>query len=198
MRLENITTPITLPVDRNLVKDHLRIERDETAYDDDLDELIRAAAEMVEGECHVTLVSTQYRIKWDCPPCDVVRLPVWPVISVDAIKYLDSGGTLTTLDAAEYRTELVQCPATVRPAISTSWPSTQADAIDGFRVEVTAGYATNGNVPRIYRHMIKLLVGHWFKNREAVMTGAPMPVPMAWDALRDMGRVNEFLEFQNQ
>lgn len=198
MRVEKITNPTKLPIDRNAVKDHLRIERDETAYDDDLDELIHTAAELVESECHVTLVSTQLRAKWDCPPCEIVRLPMWPITSVDAVKYLDTDGTLQTLSTSLYRTELVQCPATVRPAINEDWPSIQTDAIDGFRVEVTAGYSTAGTVPRIYRQMIKLLVGHWFKNREAAMVPSPMEIPIAYQTLRDHGRVNEFLEFIEQ
>ncbi len=198
MRLTKLTDPTTLPVSLSDVKDHLRIEQDEVDYDNDLKELIYAAGSYVAEETHSTLITTQFTAKWDCFSSEVMKIPGWPIISIDSIQYVDDDGVTQTLSPSLYRTELVQCPATIRPAISEDWPSTEADAIDAVTVTFTAGYgAAASDVPYMFRAMIKLLVAHWFKHREAVGS-SNTPIKIAFDALRDQLRVNEWQEFLQQ
>jgi len=198
VRLTKLTDPTTLAVARSDVKDHLRIEQDEVDYDNDVDELIYAAMAYVMEETHHTLITTQYTAKWDSFPGDILKIPAWPIISIDSIQYIDTDGATQTLSPALYRTELVQCPATIRPAIDDDWPDTLADAIDSVTVTFTAGYgAAATDVPYMFRSMIKLLVGHWFKHREAIGS-SNTPIKLAFNALRDQVRVNEWQEFLNQ
>ncbi len=196
MRLTKITNPQTLPVGLDAIKNHIRIDLSESGYDPDLTDLTRTAAEWVEAETHVTLISTQLRAVWDYPPADIVKLPAWPVSAVDSITYLDLDGASQTLATANYRTSLVQCPATIRPGIDLDWPDTLVDGLDGFTVNMTAGYASASLVPHAFRHLIKLMVGHWFVNREAVLTGTvSKPIELAVESLKNITRVNEFEEF---
>lgn len=198
MRLTKVTDPTTLPVARADVKDHLRIEQDEIDYDSDLDELIYAAGKYVEDSIHHTLITTQYTAKWDCFPGDILKIPGWPIASVDSIQYKDVDGATQTLSSSLYRTELVQCPATIRPAIDEDWPDTEADAIDAVTVTFTAGHGSAASdVPYQIRSMIKLLVAHWFKHREAVGS-SNTKIKLAFDALRNHMRVNEWEEFLKQ
>ena len=196
MRLTKLTNPQTLPVSLDAIKHHVAIDLSESGYDPLLTDLIRSAAEWVESETHVTLIATQLRAVWPEPPAEVVKLPAWPVSAVESITYLDTAGASQTLSAANYRTELVQCPATVRPGISLDWPDTLVDSIVGFTVNMTAGYASAAVVPHAFRHLIKLLVGHWFKHREGVLVGATSKeIELAVESLRNITRVNEFEEF---
>jgi uncharacterized phiE125 gp8 family phage protein len=198
VRLTKVTDPTTLPVARADVKDHLRIEQDEIDYDSDLDELIYAAGKYVEDSIHHTLITTQYTAKWDCFPGDILKIPGWPIASVDSIQYKDVDGATQTLSSSLYRTELVQCPATIRPAIDEDWPDTEADAIDAVTVTFTAGHGSAASdVPYQIRSMIKLLVAHWFKHREAVGS-SNTKIKLAFDALRNHMRVNEWEEFLKQ
>lgn len=198
MRLTKVTDPTTLPVARADVKDHLRIEQDEIDFDSDLDELIYAAGKYVEDSIHHTLITTQYTAKWDRFPGDILKIPGWPIASVDSIQYKDVDGATQTLSSSLYRTELVQCPATIRPAIDEDWPDTEADAIDAVTVTFTAGHgAAASDVPYQIRSMIKLLVAHWFKHREAVGS-SNTKIKLAFDALRNHMRVNEWEEFLKQ
>lgn len=198
MRLTKVTDPTTLPVARADVKDHLRIEQDEIDFDSDLDELIYAAGKYVEDSIHHTLITTQYTAKWDCFPGDILKIPGWPIASVDSIQYKDVDGATQTLSSSLYRTELVQCPATIRPAIDEDWPDTEADAIDAVTVTFTAGHGSAASdVPYQIRSMIKLLVAHWFKHREAVGS-SNTKIKLAFDALRNHMRVNEWEEFLKQ
>jgi uncharacterized phiE125 gp8 family phage protein len=198
VRLTKVTDPTTLPVARADVKDHLRIEQDEIDFDSDLDELIYAAGKYVEDSIHHTLITTQYTAKWDCFPGDILKIPGWPIASVDSIQYKDVDGATQTLSSSLYRTELVQCPATIRPAIDEDWPDTEADAIDAVTVTFTAGHGSAASdVPYQIRSMIKLLVAHWFKHREAVGS-SNTKIKLAFDALRNHMRVNEWEEFLKQ
>lgn len=196
MRLTKITNPTTLPLSLNSLKDHLRIERDESGYDDDLKDLINAAARFIEAETHVTIIATQLRATWDCWPSDVIKLPAWPISAIDSITYTDTDGTDTTLATNLYRSSLVQCPCTVQSAINEDWPILQVDAVDAVNVNLTAGYgAAATDVPDEIKHMLKLLAGHWFKHREAVGMGKTSQIELAFDALKNIVRVNEFQEF---
>ena len=198
MRVTKLTDPTTLAVALSDVKDHLRIEQDEVDYDNDLNELIYAATAYVIAETHTTLINTQFTAKWDCFPGGAIKIPGWPIDSIDSISYTDSDGDAQTLSDSLYRTELVQCPATIRPEINEDWPDTQADATDAVTVTFTAGFGTAASdVPYMFRAMIKLLVAHWFKHREAVGK-TNTPIKIAFDALRDQTRVNEWEEFLAQ
>ena len=198
MRLTKVTDPTTLPLALNDLKDHLRIERDELDYDDDLTLLIRTAGRYIEDDCHVTLITTQYTAKWDDWPGDRLCVPGWPVSAIDSIQYVDVDGNTQTWSDTLYRTELVQCPATILPEINEDWPVTQADAIDVVTLTFTAGYgAAATDVPYQIQSMIKLLASHWFKHREAVGS-SNVPYKKSYDAIRDHMRVNEWLEFLEQ
>lgn len=198
MRLTKVTDPTTLPVARADVKDHLRIEQDEIDFDADLDELIYAAGKYVEDAIHHTLINTQYTAKWDCFPSEMLKIPAWPIVSIDSVQYTDVDGNTQTLSSSLYRTKLVQTPACILPAIDEDWPDTQADAIEAVTVTFTAGHGTAASdVPYQIRSMIKLLVAHWFKNREAVGS-SNTKIKLAFDALRNHMRVNEWQEFLDQ
>jgi uncharacterized phiE125 gp8 family phage protein len=172
----------------------LRIEREETEYNDDLTALINAAAGYVEAETHVTLIETELRATWDTWPGTIIKIPGWPVSTLDSVTYTDADGNQQTVSTT--RTNLVQCPATVQPALNEYWPNLQADAINAVNVNFTAGYGTAAtDMPPMVRHLLKLLVAHWFKHREAVSMNLTYEVSIAMDALKKLVWVNEFEEF---
>ena len=195
MLITKQTTPTTLPLALNDLKDHLRIERDELDYDDDLTILIRQAAEYIESDCHVTLINTQYTAVWDDWPADRLCVPAWPLQTIDSIAYVDGDGDSQTWSSSLYRTSLVQVPGYILPEINQDWPDLQADAIDAVTVTFTAGYGTAAtDIPWQIQGMIKLLVAHWFKHREAI-GDANVPYKKAYDSMRDHVRVNEWTTF---
>lgn len=199
MKLQRVTNPIALPLSMNSMKDHLRIERSETAYDDDLNDLIVAAAEFIRAKCHVELINTQYRALWNqFPACRTIKIPLWPVVTVDSITYYDTAGALQTMSASLYQTELIQSPATVTLApLGTSWPSTQDEKINAVILTFTTGFGIDSAaVPAGYRHAMKLLVAHWFRNRESVLIGSiSKELEFSLESLIMLNRENEFEEF---
>jgi len=188
--------PAALPLSLTDAKIHLRVEATETAYDADITHLIRAAGKWVEDNCHVTLITTTFDIVSDKFPEYRFDLPVFPVISISDFNYYDVNGDLQGI--ADWQENFDETPCAVFPYINETWPDTQAERIDAVRITLSAGYGTSeSDIPVLVKHLIRLLVGHWFKNREAVVVGSiSKEIEIAADNLTKMLRVNEFEAFQ--
>jgi uncharacterized phiE125 gp8 family phage protein len=89
------------------------------------------------------------------------------LLSVEAIKYMDSKGVVQQLASDQfYITTAVVGEVTAR----TSWPATYPNHPQPVEINFTCGYGTAEDVPDSIKQCIRLLVGHWFRNRE--MAGA--------------------------
>jgi uncharacterized phiE125 gp8 family phage protein len=193
MRAVQQTFPTALPLSLCDAKDQCRIEQDETFYDVDLVHLIRTAGDWVQDNCHVTLISTEFDIIADSFPTERrFKLPVYPVISIDSIAYVDATGTAQTLTG--FQEALHELPAAIYPAVNTCWPDTQEEKVGAVTITLIAGYgADDSAVPNQVKHLLRLLVAHWFKHREAVLTGTiSKEIEIAADNLMKILRVNEF------
>lgn len=187
------TEPAFEPVSRTEAKLHLRIESAVT--DDDLliDALVKAAREWCENYTRRSYVSRTLELRMDCFP-DQILLPRGPVLSIGSVKYLDQGGTLTTLDPANYQTDLYSVPGRIRPPFGSVWPVPKLGTVNAVVVTYDAGYVVGSpsdqaaaaeSVPASLKAAIKLMVGHWYENREQVVVGnvQPAQLPMAVSAL---------------
>jgi uncharacterized phiE125 gp8 family phage protein len=196
MRIQKTTTPTTLPLTLSEAKRQLRIEESETAFDAELTSLIATAEEWVYATCHVTLLTTQYLAKFERFP-DTKRFPIpaYPVASIQSVSYYDEDGNNQTITG--YQSDLIQAPVAIYPAPETDWPTTQVDRIDAVRIAFTAGYgSTAASVTNMPKHLMRLLVAHWYKNKEAVITGSiSKEIELAADNVMKLIRVNEFESF---
>jgi uncharacterized phiE125 gp8 family phage protein len=185
-------------------KKHLQIEAIETYYDSDIEAYIRTAQEYVEEWTNLTLFTTNVTAKWNRFPLSLVeplRLPAWPVSDVSSIAYRNTDGASINLSkVTDVQLSLQSVPALILPLPDEEWPDTQTDRVDAVTVVFVAGYgATSATVPHRIKQAIKLLVGHWFKNREAVLTGTiSKEIELAVHSLLNQIRVNEFTEFERQ
>lgn len=197
MNLQQVTYPSALPITLRSIKDHLAIESDETAFDDLLADYIRSAAAYLQSECHISLISTTYTAYWDdWPDSEIIKVPLWPVSSITSLKYLNASGVETTISGVQ--SDLISCPARVRlAASSTSWPILQTDTLNRVRLTFVAGYGSDSlTVPDMVKHAIKMLVAHWFRNRETVLVGSiSKDLEHATASLIMLLKRNEFEEF---
>jgi uncharacterized phiE125 gp8 family phage protein len=112
------------------------------------------------------------------------------LISVDQIKYRDENGT--ELPFTDYRYDAVDV-GRLWLADGASFPPVKLYQYGGVKISFTAGYGSSGvSVPEPIRHAIRLLAGHYYENREAVLVerGANiMQLPMAVEALLSPYRV---------
>ena len=181
-----VTAPTTDMVSLAEAKAHCRVDHDdEDAY---LSALIEAATSHLDGYSGVlgrALLPQTWRQDFE-DFGDVMRLPVGPVQSITTVSYQDASGADQTLSSTEYVLLRDDFGDYVTLAANKSWPSV-GDRADAVRITYLAGTST---IPVAIKHAALLLVGHWFANREAVLTGTiATQTPMAVDALLTPHRV---------
>lgn len=120
---------------------------DTTTEDDEINELIPAAVEMVEKDCLRAIANQTWQLKMDEFPCDEIQLRMPPVMAVTSVTYIDTDGTSQTFSSSLYDTDLTSAPGRIRPnSGSTGWPETQCTP-NAVTVTFTAGY--DSDIPRI-------------------------------------------------
>jgi uncharacterized phiE125 gp8 family phage protein len=177
-----ITGPVLEPVSLADVKAHLRVDGD----DDDL--LLQAA--IVSARYHVEtltrrfLIEQTWRVYLDAwPRKRIVRLPVAPLISVDAVTVYDVNGDPQTVDPDDYEVDTVAVPG--RVILAAAAPAPTARAVNGIEIDVTAGYGPSSvDVPAALRQAVLMLVTHWYEHRGAVGHDlAVLVAPLGFEAL---------------
>ena len=185
------------PITTDDAKEHLRIV-DNTDDDDYVDALIDAATTWCEDFCDRTFADKAYTVAFDDFFGTRIELPRPPVrlnaVSSGAtvtISYVDTAGATQTLTWAQsgtqdFRLDRDHVPALVYPLYLGVWPSVR---LDDKSVQITylAGYGGHAHVPTPAKHAIKMLVGHWYANREAVGNAGqnvPLGVPALLEPLK--------------
>lgn len=169
------TAATAIPVSISDVKEHLNI----TVSDDDalIDSYIKAATTMLEARTQRCFVAQTRVCKMQTfgdkrYVHDRVLYPVRsPLKSVTSIAYLNETGTNTTLPSSDYIVSTGERPGRISEAYNATWPDTY-NVADDVTVTYVAGHSTvQSGVPDNIKHALKMLVGHWYRNREAVLTG---------------------------
>lgn len=164
------TAPTAEPISLADTKVHLRTVTGDTSEDSAIiTPLIQAAREYCEnitGRALASQAVKAYPENWG-----PWRLPRPPLITVASIKYYDKDGTEHTLAAADYQVDAVDGRIDILKE-----PIVTLRDLNPIVVEYTCGYATGNAIPAAMRQAMLLLIGHWYTNREAVMTGATTSV----------------------
>jgi uncharacterized phiE125 gp8 family phage protein len=156
-------TPLSKPdpvVTLEDVKANLRIRHSEE--DALLTRFIASATASLDGRDGVlgrALGLQRWRLERD-RFCYGIELPLPPLLSVEAVRYIDPAGVERALDLADV-VIIGTDPAVLRAR--TVWPTVQAVA-GAVAIEFTAGYA---EVPEPIRTAIIRSVGSLYTNREA-------------------------------
>ena len=188
------TGPAIEPLTVAEAKLHLRIPYEERADDEYIGVLITAAREYAEQVLCRQLINATWRLYLDrFPGLDgVIRIPLPPLQSISSVKYVDGAGDEQTLDAAEYSVDTASVPGRIYPAYGYSWPSTR-DQRNAVTITFVAGYGSAATaVPEPIRKALKLLIAHWYENRE-VVGDRTAKMPLSVDALLGIYRIKEFV-----
>lgn len=170
----SVTVPPTVePVTWGEMQTHSRItEHVDQSYVESLIVAARKWVEQYTGRALITQTVEGYQDQW--PVENYIRLTPCPVQSIGAtdLKYYTLGGTATTFAATYYYIDNHFAPARVCLKYGASWP-TDLRPENALYCKWVAGYgAAAAYVPEDLRHAIKLLVAHWYENRESVLTGS--------------------------
>lgn len=189
MSLYLVTAPTAEPV--SVAEAKLHVRQDDADDDELIRSLIVAAREYTENFTRRALMTQTWDLKLDTfPYCDEIWLPKAPAVSVTSITYVDNDGVTQTWSTSAYTTDFPTGPharqGRIVRAYQQTYPQTRM-VVNAVAVRFVCGYGAAAAVPAGIKQAMKLLIGHWYENREAVLTEArmtfPLPTPMAVDSL---------------
>lgn len=185
LRRKSVASPLVLPLTLAEAKSHLRVD---VADDDEVIlDMIRAAADMFQDQTWSSMYVQTWELILPCfpgdpeftrCPCywaprkDTIRLPRPPVASVVSVTYIDAGGDQVVIDPGQYALVSAEDGAWLMPSAGAAWPSAMVDAPEPVVIEYLAGYnGTTIPFPAQARQAVRMLIAHWYENREAVVMG---------------------------
>lgn len=201
-RFEVTTAPATEPVSTADAKAHLRIESSVTDDDTLIDKLVAAARHWVEQYIERKLITqtiTQTLDDWPGSSYagDGELVPVgrvdqtlargssgWvellanPVQSITSVTTYDDAGSSAVWSSSNYRLSDAGDRARMALKDGASWPTNATRRTDAIEIVYVVGYGGASAVPDDIILAIKMLVAHWYENREAVTVGSGAEVPM--------------------
>ncbi|APW63534.1 head-tail connector protein [Paludisphaera borealis] len=125
-----------------------------------VESLIATAHRYIAKGFNLTPMTTQYRL---VTGRFVKDLPHPPVQSIQSIQYYDSTETLITLEAGDYSFYPGSSKIHYRSDLCL-YASARTDRVI---INYTAGYASAELVPDSIKHAMRLLIGHWYEQRQA-------------------------------
>lgn len=166
-----IADPAAEPLTIDEAKLHLRVD----FPDDDtiITQLIVGARRFVEKATGRAFIDQKFLATLDGFPTKSpfkIELPRSPVTAVDFLKYDDDSGVEQTLVInTDFRLDKYTEPARIFPALYGFWP-VAVPKPSGVRIQFSAGLAV-GKTDETALAAMKLIIGHFYENREASITG---------------------------
>ena len=163
-------------------KEHLRVGgTDEDAL---ITSFAQAAHNVVSEAIGRVLTEETWTVSVAAASGDLV-LPVRPVLTVESIAYFDADDAPQSATVSDFYLFRHPDRPRLRPKDGKAWPSARRRD-DAITVTITVGMS---EVPAELISVMKLLVGHWYDNRESAsektLTEAPQAVQMILDLHRD-------------
>jgi len=171
-------------------KRQLRIEPEDTDEDVHIGELCGAAHNHVERMLGYPILRQTRETHLKCFPHS--SEPIWlgggDDFQVTAVRYRDASGADQTVAATDYRVNAVGKVCEIYAAPNFTWPATE-NTPSAVVIEWQAGWTNPADVPQDILQAMKLLIGHWDMNREAVIVGnISTEIEHALDAILDQFR----------
>jgi uncharacterized phiE125 gp8 family phage protein len=166
--LKVITPPPVEPVTLGEVKTQLRIDPDDTDYDDILAPWIPVARQWCEGHQNRAYITQTLELALDTWPCwDYINLPRPELQSVTSLTYTDDDGVTSTWSASNYIVDDFAFVGRLVRSKKVCWPSVCLASANGVKVRYIAGYGDTGaDVPEKIRQAIVLLAIHFYEHGE--------------------------------
>lgn len=157
-------TPILLagPDSEPLSVDEMRQWLRRETHEDDvlLASMIKSARCAVEQAIRRALILQKWRVRArEWPLNGELRLPLSPILSIDAIRRFDAAGNAVPIDLGGF--DWSGCLLRLRPG-----GHTRDLFAFGVEIDLTAGYgARASDVPEALRQAMRMLITHWLAHR---------------------------------
>lgn len=145
-RLLLVTGSTEEPLTLAEAKSWLKIEEEETADDGPVSQLIATARQRYEAYTRRILMRQAFDYYLDETPCEDIRPPCYPLVSVTSIKGFtdtdatDTGGT--SMSSSEYYVDVASEPGRIAPFAGFTFP-VATRVVNACIVRLTAGYSTS-------------------------------------------------------
>lgn len=219
MSLVLVTAPLKTPITIQQAKDQARVPH--TLDDQIITEMVKGATEYLENIMARSFIETEWDLFLDNFPGQgrlfavshinvtqaqdlsvidterntrAIRPTRSRLISVTHLKFTDPDGVLTTLvEGTDFLVDTALEPGRIVEVLTKPWPATQ-DIPNAVNLRFKAGYGVeDSSVPFDIKQLLKMLVAHYYENREAwVADGAMIEVPMAVKAILASQKVYTF------
>lgn len=193
------TAATASPVTLAEAKTHLRV--DVTDDDDLISALIKAATLEAEHLMQRAVMPQTWVLTLDSfspnlppywlavRPSQAIALNRPPVTAVVSVQYVDTNGTVQTLDPSKYQFVNGEYGGAIVPAFGQQWPQTREQTA-AVQITFSAGYADAASVPELIKAWIKLRIGTLYENREMFAVDTRLTfVDLPFDGLLDRYRV---------
>ena len=182
--LVRITQPTVEPVSLGEAKVQARVDTE--ADDAYIQSLIAVARQYVEDILDITILTTVWESSYDLFPVWAIVLPrpMLQSANITVTYRLGDGATSTKSSAAgDFQVDTRTVPGRIYPNWSDTWPGVRGDE-NSVVVNYTAGFGPDGSsVPPVYKHLIMMLVAHWYDSRQSVAPGNYGTIPKTFDTL---------------
>ena len=163
---ELITPPVSELLDVTDLKTYLRVDPDLSDDDALIASLIAAGRVKIEDYLGYALTTQTRRLTLSAWPRSYdLSLPRPPLQGVSSVLY---GPDDTPLDPAGYRVDTHQRPGRMALVDGASWPDAPPGA-PGIRITYICGFIDLATLPPVFVTAWRLLVAHWYENREAAV-----------------------------
>jgi uncharacterized phiE125 gp8 family phage protein len=164
------SAPASEPVTLAEAKAHSNIAHAED--DTTITSQLIAARDYIEALIKGPLIQRTYRLRLDrFPASNAIALPGYPLVSVTAVRYVDSANAIQVMSNTAYAADSDSSPARCTLARGSAWPSVGVVAgLYGVEVEYVAGYANAAAVPFPLKQAVLLMFGHWYDNTRETAT----------------------------
>lgn len=175
MKTVVVTSATGEPLTLEDVKSQLRLELGQTDEDEFLQDLITAARQHIENITGRKLMPQTWRVYFDAWPSgkknyDSFEIPYPPLRSIPStgLVYTDSTGGSTTFSSTAWASDTVSEPGRLVLDYNDDWPTVTLHNNNPIAIDFNCGYSTATAVPGAIKRAIKMLVGHYYENRESV------------------------------
>lgn len=132
--------------------------------------------------------------EWLHPNGGQILLPYPPLQTVTSIKYYGEDDTEYTFSSDDYEVDNIsEFKGRIATRAGSQWPTENLRILNPIKIEYVTGYGDDAaDVPEEYKIAIKMLVGHFYENREATAINKMIPdyIKMGISELLGIDRVN--------
>ncbi|WP_261840955.1 head-tail connector protein [Aliamphritea ceti] len=162
MPIIDATPPAETPITLEDARVQCMLDADITDEDGLIESYIKSAMLFCEGRMNRPIIRQEKQYVGEFKS----SIELTPnLLTVESVDYLNTSGEKVTLPAANYFINTAEIVGKVQLLMSV--PAVKTPHPQPVTINFTCGYGAAEDVPDDIKQAIRLLVGHWFRNREA-------------------------------